>query len=225
MLAPEVPVLQLLIKTIYDEKSYYFTILYNYNHCDRASGDRHNQSTSRSAYCWRFIVQDAFTMNNLATVTPVDEDFMLVTRNKSSLPVGEITVLDVSALNVAPVNVVNYTFTNISLDNLDDVDLQYNMGKYVVGVADFRYVGDAIKKVPGGDNFSIGHFVVRVFTSGLTWHLQIKNEELDLDPGDSLDYHITLIVYDKSYFRNLTPITTDLGGSNVGTASSVPVLF
>ena len=171
------------------------------------------------------LVTEGFVMNNLAIVSPVEEDFQLITRVTSSLPVGEITVLDVDALNVAPVNVVNYSFTNINLDNLDDVDLQYDATKYVVGVANFRHVGDAIKKIPGGETFSIGHFVVRVFTSGGTWHLQIKNEELDLDVGDSLDYYITLMVYDKSYFRHLTPITTNLGGSNVGTASSVPVLY
>ena len=171
------------------------------------------------------LVQEGFIMNNLAIVSPVEEDFQLITRVTNSLPVGEITVLDVDALNVAPVNVINYSFTNISLDNLDDVDLQYDATKYVVGIANFRYVGDAIKKVPGGTNFSIGHFVVKAFISNGTWHLQIKNEELDLDVGDSLAYYITLMVYDKSYFRHLTPITTNLGGSNLGTASSVPVLY
>lgn len=171
------------------------------------------------------LVQDEFTTGNLAVVSSLDEDFKLITRVTSSLPVGEIAVLDVDALNIAPVNVVNYSFTNINLDNLDDVDLQYDASKYVVGVANFRYVGDAIKKVPAGTTYSIGHFVVKAFISGGTWHLQIKNEELDLDAGDSLEYYITLMVYDKSYFRHLTPITTNLGGSNVGTASSVPVLY
>ena len=101
------------------------------------------------------LVTEGFVMNNLAIVSPVEEDFQLITRVTSSLPVGEITVLDVDALNVAPVNVVNYSFTNINLDNLDDVDLQYDATKYVVGVANFRHVGDAIKKIPGGETFSI----------------------------------------------------------------------
>ena len=170
------------------------------------------------------LVQEGFSMTNIATVPTSEEDFMLITRATNSLPVGEVKVLDVSNLNVAPVNVINYSFTNIDQDNLDDVDLQYDTTKYVVGLADFRYVGDAIQKTPVGTTYSIGHFVVKVFESGGTWHLQIKNEELDLGLLGSVDYHVTLVVYDKSYFRNLAPITTDLGGSNTGNASSIPVL-
>ncbi|AVI51996.1 hypothetical protein C5O00_12860 [Pukyongia salina] len=169
------------------------------------------------------LVQGGFTTQNLNTVSSTEEDFKLVTRVTNSTPVGKITILDTDVLNVAPVNTVNYHFTNVNLDNLDDVNLQYDVDKYVVGVANFRHVGDAIQKVPGGDNFSIGHFVVRTFKSGGTWHLQIKNEELDLLATNSLEYYIQLIVYDKKYFRDLPVITTNLGGSNTGTASSIPV--
>ena len=171
------------------------------------------------------LVQTGFTMKNLVTVSTSDEDFNLVTRVTDSSPIGEITSLDVDFLNVAPINVVDYSFTNLQLDNIRDVDLQYDLNKYIVGVANFRHVGDAIKKIPGGDTYSIGHFVVRTFVSGGTWHLEIRNVDLDLDADDSIDYYITLIVYDKSYFRHLPPIITDLGGSNTGTASSVPDLY
>ncbi len=169
------------------------------------------------------LVQDGFVTSNLNVVSPLEEDFKLVTRITNSTPVGRITVLDPNSLNVAPVNTVNYHFTNVHRDNLNDVNLLYDATKYVVGVANFRHVGDAIKKVPGGDNFSIGHFVVRTFKSGGTWHLEISNKELDLDLTDSLEYYITLIVYDKSYFRELTTITTNLAGSNTGIASSTPI--
>ena len=169
------------------------------------------------------LVQEAFVIDNLGTVPALEENFKLTIRSKASTPMGKISLLDVDNLYVAPVNTVNYTFTNIQLDNLDDVDLQYDAAKYVIGIANFRHTGDAIKKVPGGNNFSIGHFVVRTFVSSGTWHLQIKNVELDLDAGDSLTYYVTLMVYDKKYFRQLPAITTNLGGSNIGVASSVPV--
>ncbi len=171
------------------------------------------------------LVQDAFSTSSLGVVSGTDENFKLITRSTSSDPVGEIAVLDVNALSVAPVNVVNYTFTNISLDNLTDLDLQYDDSKYVVGVANFQYLGDAIKKVNSPDTKSIGNFVVRTFTSGGTWHLEIRNRTLDLEAEDSVTYKVTLIIYDKSYYRNLTPITSDLGGSNTGVASSVPNLY
>lgn len=169
------------------------------------------------------LTQTDFKLENLPTVSATDEDFQLVTRLTTSDPIGKIAMLNVDALKVAPVNVINYTFNNVYLDNLDDVDLQYDETKYVVGVANFRQVGDAIKKVPGGDNFSIGHFVVRTFKSGGTWHLEISNKELDLDPTDSLTYHVTLLIYDKKYFKDLPTIISSMGGSNTGVASSVPI--
>lgn len=170
------------------------------------------------------LVQDEFYLKSLGTVTSTDENFKLIALSTNSIPVGEVKVLDVDALTVAPVNTINYEFTNISLDNLTDLDLQYDATKYVVGIANFRYVGDAIKKGPDPDTKSIGNFVVRTFTSGGTWHLEIKNRTLDLQVGKSVTYHATLIIYDKSYYRYLTPIITDLGGSNSGNASSIPVL-
>ena len=171
------------------------------------------------------LIGENFSLGSLNTVNGTDEDFMLLSRSTTSNPQGKITKLDVSALSVAPVNVIDYSFSNISLDNLRDVDLQYDSSKYIVGVANFRYSGDPIQKVPAGGTKSIGNFVVHTFISGGTWHLEIRNQTLDLDPGDSVNYDVTLVVYDKSYFRYLTPISTDLGGNNTGTASSVPNLY
>ena len=171
------------------------------------------------------LVQDEFLLRSVNTVTPTDENFKLIARSKDSSPVGEIKELDVNAISVARVNCINYHFTNISLDNLSDLDLQYDTSKYVVGIANFRYVGDAIKKVSiSGNKKSIGQFVVHTFESGGTWHLEIQNRSLDLMASESLEYYITLIVYDRSYYKFLPTITTDLGGSSSGTASSVPNL-
>lgn len=172
------------------------------------------------------LVQTGFSVGTLNIVTPTEEDFKLITRVTNSLPVGEISDLDVSTLAVAPINTIDYHFTNVSLDNLSDVDLQYDASKYIIAVSNFRYVGDAIKKrTINGNRKQIGVFVVHAFVSGGTWHLEIRNRNLDLDVGDSLEYYVTLVVYDKSFYRHLTPITTDLNGNNSGTASSIPILY
>lgn len=172
-------------------------------------------------------VQQGFSIGTLSSVSATEEDFKLVTRvNNSFVLNGEITQLNVNTLTVAPINTVDYHISGISSDNVTDLDLQYDATKYVVAVSNFRYVGDAIKKVyaqSGSPN--IGHFVVHAFTSGGTWHLEIRNRNLDLDPGDSLEYYVTLVVYDKSFYRHLPTITTDLNGSNTGTAASVPNLY
>lgn len=171
------------------------------------------------------LVQDTFTISPLPSVNMMDENFKLLTRTTNSELQGEITLLDVDSLTVAPINVVNYSFSNIRLDNLRDVNLQYDADRYVVGIANLRYLGDAIKKLPVNSTTTIGTFVMRTFISNGQWHMEIRNKNLDLDEGDSLQYLVTLIVYDKSYYRYLEPIITNLGGSNTGTASSVPILY
>jgi hypothetical protein len=172
------------------------------------------------------LVQTGLTVATLNTVTPVEEDFKLITRVTNSIPVGEVSNLNVNTINVAPINTIDYHFTNISLDNLTDVDLLFDESRYVIAVSNFRYVGEAIKKrTINGNRKQIGHFVVHTFTSGGTWHLEIRNPDLDLDVGDSLEYYVTLVVYDKSFYRHLTPITTQLNGSSTGTASSIPNLY
>ncbi len=173
------------------------------------------------------LVQNGFKIGSLGVVDALEEDFMLLTRSTSSTPVGKITLLDVNARAVAPVNVIDYSFSNISLDNLSDVDLQYDSDKYIVAISNFRYSGDAITKLPvgGTTTYTVGNFVVRTFIAGGTWHLEVQNRTLDLDVLDSVSYDLTLIVYDKSFFRNMPTITSDLGGLNTGTASSVPNLY
>lgn len=171
------------------------------------------------------LVQENFHIKPLPAATSLDEDFKLVSRLTNSTPVGEIKVLDVDSLTVAPINVVNYEFTNVSGDNLTDVNLQFSANNFVVGVANFRQVGGAIEKQAVDGDRSIGTFVIRTFISNNRWHLEIKNRDLDLINGSSLTYYVTLIVYDKSYYRNMPPIVTNLNGNNTGTASSVPDLY
>ena len=172
------------------------------------------------------LVQTGLTLGTLNTVSATEEDFKLITRVTNSIPVGEVSDLDVNTINVAPINTIDYHFTNVSLDNLTDVDLLFDASKYVIAISNFRYVGDAIKKrIINGNRKQIGVFVAHAFVSGGTWHLEIRNRNLDLDVGDSLEYYVTLVVYDKSFYRHLTPITTNLNGNNTGTASSIPNLY
>jgi len=171
------------------------------------------------------LVQEEFTIKPLPVVTMLDEDFKLVTRLTNSNPEGEIAILNVDSLTVAPINVINYEFTNIHRDNLRNVNLQYSADKYVVGVANFRYVGDAIQKQDGTGGKTIGTFVLRTFIENNQWRIEIRNRDLDLDDGKTVNYYVTLIVYDKSYYRNLPAIVTNLGGANTGTASAIPDIY
>ncbi|WP_442845569.1 hypothetical protein [Leeuwenhoekiella sp. H156] len=173
------------------------------------------------------IIQEAFELGALPTVLNSDEDFKLLTRTTNSTPInGEITRLDVNVLTVAPINIVKYRFHNLDGDNLVDVDLGYETSKYIVGIADFRYIGDPVNKnIISGTYGSIGAFVLRSFESGGTWHLEIRNKFLDVDPSDNVEYQCTLIIYDTSFYRKMPVIRTNLNGSNQGTAITVPNLY
>lgn len=174
------------------------------------------------------LVQTEFNLGRLGSVRSQDENFKLLTRVANPNPRGKITILNVDSLKVAPINVVNYKFKNVILDNLREVNLQYRAEKYIVAISNFRYIGHPIKKPEESEGHirSIGAFINRVFVKDNFWHLEIRNQFLNLDDNgtDNVQYEVTLIIYDKSYFRHLPVITTNLRGSNSGTASSIPNL-
>jgi len=172
------------------------------------------------------LVQETMEIGTLPFVQSTDANFKLLTRLTNSSPKGQVAILDVDDLTVAPVNVINYKFIGVNKDNLRDVNLQYDAEKYIVGLANFRYVGDPINKAIVGTNTpSVGAFVIRTFKDNGTWHLEIRNRFLDLASSKSLEYHVSLIIYDKSYYRNLPEIITNLKGQNTGKASSIPNLY
>lgn len=174
------------------------------------------------------IIQEELELGVLPSVTNTDEDFKLLTRQTNSSPiVGEITRLDVDELTVAPINIFKHLFYNLRYDNIVDLNLSFETSKYIVGIADFRYIGDPVNKVMlNNRDDSIGAFVVRTFQSGGTWHLEIRNRFLNTtNQTNAVYYEVTFIVYDTSFYRQLPTITTNLNGSNTGTASSIPDLY
>tara|TARA_B100001179_G_scaffold172004_1_gene127389 strand:+ start:16 stop:660 length:645 start_codon:yes stop_codon:yes gene_type:complete len=173
-------------------------------------------------------VQKQFELGTLGTVTNTDEDFKLLTRRTDSTALnGEITKLNVDELTVAPINVLKYYFHNLSYDNIVDLNLSFETSRYIVGLADIRYIGAPVNKrlIDGGDD-SIGTFVARTFESNGTWHLEIRNRFLDTtNRRNAVHYECTFIIYDTSFYRKLPVIRTDLGGNRNGSASAIPDLY
>lgn len=175
------------------------------------------------------LIQDELKTTKLGSTNNTDINFKLITRLTNSSPLGEITKLDVDNLSVAPINILKYRFVDISRDNLEDIDLSFESSRYLIAISNFRYIGDPITKqnVSGHDRPSIGNFITRVFTATSfsnpsidTWHIQIQNTYLDAASESDIEYEVTLIVYDKSYYRSLDPIEVNLGGSNTGNVSA-----
>ena len=175
------------------------------------------------------LVQEEFETTQLGSTDNNDVDFKLITRLTNSNPVGEINRLNVDNLTVAPINVIKYYFDDVDGDNLEDIDLSYEADRYLIAISNFRYIGAPIEKqaVDNHNRPTMGNFITRVFTAPSlndseveTWHLQIQNTFLDPESDEEIEYEITLIVYDRSYYRALTPIQTNLGGSNTGSVAA-----
>lgn len=159
------------------------------------------------------LVQENFKVNAYANQSLTDNDNKLLVRIINSTPPGEVAYLDLSTLNIAPVNIADYVFTNLSKDNVNDVNLQFDATKYIVGLANFQHTGEYIPK--SGSNQ--GHFVARTFISGGRWHLEIRNRTLDSPNNNAITYNVSLIVYDRKYFKTLTTISYNFGGNTTAT--------
>ena len=176
------------------------------------------------------LIQKEFKVSGFPLAKAQDDSFKFLLRLLNSVPEGEVTKLDLDQMTVGPINVINYTFHNLSKDNLEDVDLQFDSSKYVVGLSNVRYVGEGMEKGTWIDNtpvppkthyIYIGDFVARTFVDDVTktWHLEMRNRSRDSANDDAITYHVTLIIYDRKYFKQLTPISKDLDGKNFGSAT------
>lgn len=162
------------------------------------------------------LVQDNFKVDAYANSGISSNDFKLLVRIINSVPPGELAYLDMANVTVGPVNIADYEFTNLSKDNVTDVNLQFDASKYIVGLANFQYTGQPIVK---GPNARIGFFRTRTFVSGGTWHLEMRNVSRDVASDDAVTYNVTLIVYDRRYFKELPTISHNFGG---GTSGDIP---
>lgn len=164
------------------------------------------------------LVQKNFKFNAVSSGTTQLSSIEFLLRLLNSEPVGEVARLDLKNASVGPINFINYTFKNLFLDNVQDVDLQFDSSKYIVGLSNFRYEGDPIVK--GGTGYlDIGNFVTRTFIENGTWHLEMRNRSRDASTSNKITYHVTLIVYDRKYFKELPKITVNFGGGTNATTS------
>ena len=165
------------------------------------------------------LVQSEFKVEAFPT-DAIQASDQFVFRRLSSTPAnGEVVIMDMNTLDRAPINVINYHFTDVFQDNLESVDLLYDADRYVVGLSNVRYVGGTITKTNtvNGDYTGIGYYISRTYVEDGTWHLEIRNRTLNA--ASSVTYYVTLIIYDKKYFKVLDPISVNFNGDTIGSAS------
>src|SRR5690554_2245309 len=167
------------------------------------------------------LVQKNFKFNAVSSGTTLLSSIEFRLRLLNSEAVGEVGRLDLKNASVGPINFINYTFKNLFLDNVQEVNLQFDASKYIVGLSNFRYEVIPIQK--GGTNLlDIGNFVRRTYIKEGSWHLEMRNRSRDAEISNGITYHITLIVYDRKYFKELPKITVDFReGTNATTTKPV----
>ncbi|NGX84157.1 hypothetical protein [Aequorivita sp. KMM 9714] len=165
------------------------------------------------------LIQNYFKLENLESVNTESTNLNLLLRKSNSNPPGEVAKLDVKSISVAPVNIINYRFHNLRRDNVRNVDLQYDATKYIVGISNFKYDGEPIIKGQSNNSYTqLGYFVSRTFVQNGTWHLEIRNRIRNNSSNNSIEYNVSLIVFDRKYFKELPPKEVDLYGLSVGSA-------
>jgi hypothetical protein len=169
--------------------------------------------------------QKLFASNSSISIDSQTDNFTLISHTKKANSNSKISVLGTSAYSNAPVNIVDYQFINVPLGTLNDIDLQYDSKNYVVGVANFKYIGEAFNCDETASNRESDNFVARTFISSGSWHLEIQNKARKLSGEKLMDYEVTLIIYNKSSFRNKATINTDLEGLSNGKTAYVPSLY
>ena len=168
------------------------------------------------------LITDKIKINSLPSISPNDEGFKLLVRQNNSNIVGLIKKLTPNDLDVVPMRMQNYKITNIKRDDVKNIDLQLDANKYIVSISNFKWIGKGLQKKA---NFkkSSGLFEYRVFQENNTWHLVIRNKYLDTKPSDKIEYEISLIIYQKRFFKHLPKITETMNGNQTATATASPL--
>ncbi|MGO3184572.1 MAG: hypothetical protein ACTIJ9_17220 [Aequorivita sp.] len=167
------------------------------------------------------LVQEEFKLGNLQIGAPQYDNYNFLLRRLDFSPEGEVAKLNLQEVTVAPINIFNYTFHNLRRDDVTWVDLQFDATKYIVGLSNFQYEGQAIQKGSDGANYTyIGNFVSRTYVKDGTWHIEMRNRSRNAASNNAITYKVTLIVYDKNHFKELPSISVEFAGENEAEAVS-----
>lgn len=154
--------------------------------------------------------------------------FTILGTDPSSSTVGG-QVLSVENL-YTPLIVQPYSISNIYRDDLNDIDLNIPTDKYFITIANFEAIpssGNSGIYSPIDTNTpnstSRGHFVLNIFESNNTWHVNIGYPTLNTqNTTDRYTYNFDIIIYSKRFYKNLGTISVNFGGSNTAAAAAAP---
>ena len=131
---------------------------------------------------------------------------------------------------IMPIIIQPYHITNVSKDNLKELNLNISSDKYVISLSNFEAIpmngNEGIyRKGWYIDFFKIKYeydnFIIRSFEKDGKWHVHIGAKDADPQIGH-YEYSFDIILFPKRFFRNLGEITYDLKGKNSGAATAPP---
>lgn len=129
-----------------------------------------------------------------------------------------------------PIIIQPYSISNVYRDDITDLNLQIPSDKYVAVITNFEAIPSTSNGLEANNgiysNTTVkGHFVIRAFESGGTWHVNIGYPTLNPQYNSArYTYNFDIILLSKRFYKVLPEsITTyDLGDSYIGDAVTAP---
>jgi len=164
--------------------------------------------------------------NTIPAIGNSEVDFKFLARVTNSSPVGLIKQLNTDNIYITPIRRQKYKFTNLSGDDIVAVDLNLAVDNYIIILTDFKWLGPGLEKA-GNNNDKFRDFTIKFTeTASGTWQLTLRNLFNNPFSGSTpIEYEVTLVIYQKAFFKDMGKVSEDNGNSYTGSAVNTPAIF
>ncbi|WP_027378936.1 hypothetical protein [Chryseobacterium daeguense] len=130
---------------------------------------------------------------------------------------GELKVLTTNSGNAFPLNYVTYNINNVKQDWVADFNTNIPTSEYTVVVTGSSFTTGGPTHLTSNVAKTYNPINIYAFQSGGTWRIQADYQGGATE--DNGDWTIYCLVINKNIIKNLGSVSSDLGGTNVGSAA------
>ena len=208
-------------------KAIFFLIVFAYQITYSQVGIGTTNPTEQLEVIGDVLLTSTIETSTITSIGTTDENFKMLARVTNSSPVGLIKQLDTDNINVTPIRRQQYKFTNLSNDNIIAVNLNLAVSDYVIIPTDFKWSGPGLEKA-GVNNWDFNSFTIKITQNGGTpnnWQLELQNPLNEPVNANPIEYEVTLIIYQKAYFKEMGKVVEDISPYFNGVAVNTPAIF
>jgi len=187
-----------------------------------------NTPTEKLEVVGDVLLTGTLETKKIPTIGTDVENFKFLARVTNSSPVGLIKQLNTDNIDITPIRRQKYKFTNLSGDNIVAVNLNLAIDDYIIILTDFKWIGPGLEKA-GNNNDKFKNFKIKFTETGgipNNWQLELQNPFNEPFAGsDSIEYEVTLVIYQKAFFKDMGKVIENNGNSYSGSAINTPAIF